>query len=134
MPLLFPATSDESAEWIGASDARPTRGFSRISCLRNQYLSGLAYTIDPEALTYVWWGRCTNFPVGYTTEESHCWESSTILAQGSNRSLSLPGEKVVVAKVKLEYPNYIGYDYYNTQWRCSFCTVIDGNQCTASYI
>ena len=92
----------------------------------NQYLSGLAFTLDPELDTYLWWGHCTNLSAGYVKVESVCWTSDIKLAQGSNGSLSMPGERMVMDRIRIDYEDYLINEFYRTRWSFVVCLVIDG--------
>ena len=99
-------------------------GLSVIKCATNQYLSGLAFILDTTADAYLWWGRCTNFSIGYTTREGMCWTSEVTLVQGSNGSLSLPGERAVMNGLRISYEDYSVF--YHMRWSYIFCLVLDG--------
>ena len=101
---------------------------SWISCAMNQYLSGLAFTLDPELDTYLWWYRCTNLSANYVKEEGMCWTSDIKLAQGSNGSLSMPGERMVMDRIRIDYEDYLINEFYHTYWSYVFCLVLDGTR------
>ena len=101
-------------------------GVSWIRCALHQYLSGLTFSIDPMADIYLGLARCTNVSIGYTKREGFCWISNVTLVQGSNGSLSLPGERVVMDGIKISYEDYLVDDFYHTQWNYVFCLIVDG--------
>ncbi len=98
-------------------------GVSRITCQTNQYLSRLAYTRDPEEAAYDWYIWYNNLSVGYIKKESHCWMSTTTLAQSSNGSLALAGERVIIEGIDLLY---LQDSYISTTWSFTFCLVLNG--------
>ena len=123
----FLVSSDDGtifSEWVSYDVFTRITGVSRISCAMNQYLSGLAFT--PELGAYLWWGRCTNLSAGYMKEEGMCWTSDVKLAQGSNGSLSVPGERVVMDRIRIDYEDYLVNEFYRTRWSYVFCLVLDG--------
>ena len=55
-------------------------GVSWIKCALNQYLSGLAFSIDPMTKSISGLsGRCTILSVGYQTREGSCWMSNVMV-------------------------------------------------------
>ena len=114
------------SEWVSYDVFTRITGISRISCAMNQYLSGLAFTPDSELGAYVWCGRCTNLSAGYMKEEGMCWTSDVKLVQGFNRSLSMPGERVVMDRIKIEYEDYLVNEFYRTRWSYVLCLILDG--------
>ena len=123
---FLPLLEDTFSEWISYDVWSRHTGVSWIRCSLNQYLSGLAFAKDPTADVYVWSARCTNLPVGYTKRELFCWNSNATLVQGSNGSLSLPGESVVIERIKISYEDYYVNNFYHTRFNYVFCLVIDG--------
>ena len=125
--LTLPDNSSTFSEWISYDVFARVIGVSWIRCAKeNQYLSGLAFAIDPEIDAYVWSGRCTNLTAGYTKKEGLCWTSSAMLTQGSNGSVSVTGERVVIDGIKIEYLDYLNSAFYHTRWSYDFCLVSDG--------
>ena len=80
------------SEWVSYDS------FTRLTGVTNQYLSGLAFVKDVAHDVYHWWGRCSNLSAIYMKREGFCWMSSgeSRLVQGSNGSLSLPKDTVVM--------------------------------------
>lgn len=134
LPLLITACTfpDNStgifSEWIPYDIFAKFTGVSWIRCANtNQYLSGLAFVWDVAHNVYHWWGRCSNISAIYMKREGFCWMSSgTSLVQGSNGSVSVPADTIVMDSVRIEYPDYATDAFYNTQWSYRFCLVIDG--------
>ena len=131
--LPLPDNSTTSSEWISYDVFTRVTGVSWIRCAKNQYMSGLAFAIDPEIDAYVWWGRCTNLTAGYTKREGLCWTLSATLAQGSNGSVSVTGERVVIERIKIEYFDYLNSAFYHTRWSYDFCLVSDGTYSVCIY-
>ena len=51
------------------------------------------------------------------------------LVQGSNGSLSLPGEMLVMDRIRITYESYLFRDFYHV-----FCLVVDGMYCNSTCI
>lgn len=126
--ITFLPSSDDNntvfSEWITYDVFTRVTGVSSIKCAINQYLSGLSFTLDSMADAYHWWGRCSNFSAGYTKRVGMCWTSDVTLVQGSNGSLSLPGERVVIDGMRIAYQDYD--TLYHMRWSYIFCLVLDG--------
>ena len=118
------------SEWVSYDTFSRLTGVSWLRCAAlNQYLSGLAFVRNVAHNVYHWWGRCSNLSAVYMKrEEGFCWMSSgeSQLVQGSNGSLSVPADNIVMDSVKIEYPDYGIGAFYHTRWSYRFCLVFDG--------
>jgi hypothetical protein len=75
---FLPSLDDNrsTSYWKSVSDMEiiSTTGISLIRCALNQYLSGLAFYIDPMVPTLsIWSAKCTNVSLGHQKREGFCW-------------------------------------------------------------
>ena len=55
-----------------------------------------------------------------------CWMSNMTLVHSSNGSLSVPGDTIFMDNVKIEYTQYLLFEFYHTQRSCRFYLISVG--------